>query len=190
MAPLRRLWHDFKAALVIDEVRPATTSDLAAIWRLYAAVCATQEASAYSAEWHMGVYPAREDFTTALSEGTLFVGTLGGRIVSALVLMRHDDEAYAPVTWRLDVPANEVSVLHLLAVDPSLQRQGIARRMLDEAVRIAHGWGKRAIHLDIMPHNLAASWLYEGFGFRFAGTCPVHYDDIGARELKVYEYAL
>lgn len=175
---------------MIDEVRPAVTSDLVDIWRLYAAVCAMQETSAYSAEWHMGVYPSRDDFLAALSEGTLFVGTLGGRIASAMVLMRHDDDAYAPIEWKLEVPASEVSVLHLLAVDPSLQRQGIARRMLDEAVRIAQGWGKQAIHLDVMPHNLAASWLYEGFGFRFAGTCPVRYDDIGVSELKVYEYVL
>ena len=175
---------------MIDEVRPATTSDLAGIWQLYAAVCDTQKTSAYSAEWHMGVYPTRDDFSAALSEGTLFVGTLDGRIVAAMVLMRHDDDAYASIEWKLDVPAREVSVLHLLAVDPSLQRQGIAQHMLDEAVRIAQGWGKRAIHLDVMPHNLAASWLYEGFGFCLAGTCPVRYDDIGATELKVYEYAL
>lgn len=175
---------------MIDEVRPATTSDLSAVWQLYAAVCDTQQTSAYSAAWHMGIYPSEHDFAAALAEGTLFVGTLGGRIASAMVLMRHDDDAYASVTWELDVPASEVSVLHLLAVDPTLQRQGIAQHMLDEAARIARGWGKRAIHLDVMPHNLAASWLYEGFGFRFAGTCPVHYDDIGATELKVYEYAL
>lgn len=175
---------------MIDEVRPATTHDLAAIWQLYAAVCDAQRTSTYSAEWHMGVYPSEADFAAALSEGTLFVGMLDGRVVSSMLLERHDDEAYAPVTWERDVPADEVGVLHLLAVDPSLQRQGIARRMLDEAVRIAQRWGKRAIHLDVMPHNLAASWLYESFGFRCAGTCHVPYDDIGGTKMRVYEYAL
>lgn len=57
-----------------------------------------------------------------------------------------------------------------LAVDPQLQRTGLARRLLDAAVGLATARGARRLRLRVLAPNAAARALYERGGFTVDGV--------------------
>ncbi len=199
------------------EIKQAVPGDFDRVWRLYADVCDAQADDAYSPDWHLGVYPSRADLEGHIADGGLFIAVdaakkdggisesdgadeaVGGTdatpvgelpVLGAMVLTDREDDDYLAVDWGHKVAPEDVCVLHLLATHPAARGRGVAKALLRGMVDIAHAGGKRAIHLDVVKGNLAASRLYEGFGFRYAGDAMVHYDDIGDTELWMYELAL
>lgn len=58
-------------------------------------------------------------------------------------------------------------MLHLLnlAVDPACRRQGIARRLLEELIEVAHASQCPFIFLEVRSSNAAARALYRAMGF-------------------------
>lgn len=59
---------------------------------------------------------------------------------------------------------NEAEV-RLLAVAPTAQRLGVAKRLMQAAHETALGWGASALVLDTGSKNSAAQALYEGLGY-------------------------
>lgn len=57
-----------------------------------------------------------------------------------------------------------------LAVEPRLQRTGLARRLLDAAVGLATARGARRLRLRVLAPNAAARALYERSGFTIDGV--------------------
>ena len=100
--------------------------------------------------------PVRADRLTAyLAEPGhhLWVAIVGGEIVAqaAAIVHRHPDK---PTEFYIDE----------VAVTPALQRQGIARRMLDEMFAFARSIGCEEAWVGTEPDNEAARGLYERFG--------------------------
>ena len=56
-----------------------------------------------------------------------------------------------------------------MAVAPSLQRQGIGRRLLDEAKTVALAWPADAIRLDAYDSAAGAGPFYSKCGFHEVG---------------------
>jgi ribosomal-protein-alanine N-acetyltransferase len=70
------------------------------------------------------------------------------------------------------VAPGESEVLNL-AVDPSGRRRGVARELLQQALRAMPGsW-----FLEVRASNAAAIRLYQSVGFTDAGTRPGYYQD-------------
>lgn len=63
-----------------------------------------------------------------------------------------------------------------VAVHPDRRRQGIAKRLLTEALKLSEGMGIRNVTLEVRPSNEAAVRLYESFGFREEGRRPHFYE--------------
>jgi len=59
--------------------------------------------------------------------------------------------------------------LHDMAVTPAMQRQGIGRRCLEEAKRIAMAWPAEAIRLDAYDAEAGAGPFYAACGYTEAG---------------------
>jgi ribosomal-protein-alanine acetyltransferase len=59
-----------------------------------------------------------------------------------------------------------------LAVAPGQRRHGIARRLLQEAMRVGGAW-----YLEVRESNAAAIGLYASAGFKVAGRRPGYYHD-------------
>ena len=59
--------------------------------------------------------------------------------------------------------------LTAMAVEPSVQRQGIGRAMLEEAKRFARAWPGDAIRLDAYDAGAGAGGFYAKCGFREVG---------------------
>jgi ribosomal protein S18 acetylase RimI-like enzyme len=55
--------------------------------------------------------------------------------------------------------------IRMLGVDPSARRRGIARRLMDEAERLARDAGKTEITLNTTKRMQAAQRMYEGLGY-------------------------
>jgi ribosomal-protein-alanine N-acetyltransferase len=69
--------------------------------------------------------------------------------------------------------------LHInsLAVEESLRRRGLARRLLHEVILDARRSGARTATLEVRQSNHPARLLYEGLGFRVEGVRRDYYQD-------------
>jgi GNAT superfamily N-acetyltransferase len=75
--------------------------------------------------------------------------------------------------WAIDVsyfaPVKKALYLTHMAVTPQMQRQGIGRRLLEEAVKQARAWPAGAIRLDAFDAEAGAGAFYAKCGFREVG---------------------
>ena len=95
--------------------------------------------------------------------------------VARLYVMRHRSGtvvAYC-ACWKV------FDELHInsLAVEESLRRRGLARRLLQHVIADARASGARSATLEVRQSNHAARLLYEGLGFRVEGVRRDYYQD-------------
>jgi ribosomal-protein-alanine N-acetyltransferase len=67
--------------------------------------------------------------------------------------------------------------LSTLAVEPASRRQGIGRRLLQQAMRLAARQGAQMMTLEVRLSNEAAQELYRQLGFRTVGRRRRYYRD-------------
>ena len=175
---------------MLENIRLATAQDFDSVWKLYADVCDQIPHDRYSPGWIIGIFPSEDIIRSAIDAETLRVATLDGRIGAAMVLSPEDDDGHASVSWPSGASAQECSAIHLLAVHPSLRGRGIGAELVREAIRASREWGKRAIRLDVMPGNLAASRIYLREGFAYVCNHAMFYEDVGTISFEMYELIL
>ncbi|NYF12380.1 ribosomal protein S18 acetylase RimI-like enzyme [Pseudoclavibacter sp. JAI123] len=100
-----------------------------------------------------------QDVEGRVAAGSVLVAERAGEILGTLSIAR---AGTGPS--RLAV-ADEAEV-RLLAVSPTAQRLGVARRLMLAASETALGWGASALVLDTGDRNFGAQALYEGLGYR------------------------
>lgn len=175
---------------VFESLDRATMDDVDEVWRLYVEAIEQSARDAYSPRWTLGVYPTKEDVTAHIEAGNLYVARANGAIRAAMVFVPHEDPEYVGVQWSKSFEPNEVAVIHLLVVHPCIRGRGGGAELVDGALRLAYESGLRAIHLDVVPENMAASRIYTAAGFRYAGSHHVYYEDLGDVDLELYEYVV
>jgi ribosomal-protein-alanine N-acetyltransferase len=74
--------------------------------------------------------------------------------------------------------ADELEILNL-AVNPSERRQGLGRRILDMALRVARKMGIEKVMLDVRAGNYPAVSLYQSCGFVRVAVRSHYYSDTG-----------
>lgn len=173
-----------------ENLRKAGIGDLRALTAFYEEVCAAQEHSPWSPQWHFGIYPDEEDLAAHIREGEFMLLLSGERIAAAAVLAGKDDPIYAEAAWHFSAKAEEVCVLHLFAVHPDFRRTGVSNAMLSGLIASAEAAGRRLMRLDVVCGNLPAERLYAKHGFRFAEQRRVFYEDTGEIEVRLYERLL
>jgi ribosomal-protein-alanine N-acetyltransferase len=106
------------------------------------------------------------------------------------------DEFDQPYSFTLlarlaDTPAKEIAgyiiywfvvdELHILniAVSPGFRRQGIARSLINEVMRLAKIQEVKTAWLEVRPSNIKALSLYQSLGFKTAMTRRRYYSDTG-----------
>ena len=191
LATMRLEWCLAEGAQILfDAITRAMPRDFAAAWDLYTDVCTQQEHDAFTPLWTLGVYPAKDDIRGYVEAGELYLGWQNGQLVGAMAIVGHEDPEYVDVPWITSVEPDEVAVIHMLAVHPLARGQHLGAELVREAIRLARKAGKRAVHLDVVPGNLAASRLYEAEGFTYACTHQVFYEDTGRMDFDMYELVL
>jgi len=112
-------------------------------------------------------YPDIDVVRRDIGNGNLWVRREEGRIIAAATMDDDQPGEYSGIDWRYGEP---YVCVHRLAVDPSRQRKGIARRFMTALEAEAAGRGTAAVRLDSYSRNRAANSLYEGLGYRKRGT--------------------
>ena len=107
--------------------------------------------------------------------------------ISRMLVARVDRDAGGWVAgylvyWQV---ADEIH-LHNIAVRRDMRRQGIASRLLGEAVRCSRLKGARWLTLEVRRSNRAAQRFYEKFGFSVRGIRPGYYTDTGEDALIMW----
>jgi ribosomal protein S18 acetylase RimI-like enzyme len=129
-------------------VRPACVDDVAAL--------DVMDARIWDARSTPAVLPlAPLPFHQKLPLHDTWVAALDGRAVG-----------YVTLGWRSSLPSNQhVCMIRVLGVDPSVRRQGVALRLLDEAERQAVERRCSVMRLYLLSTNLPARAAYERAGF-------------------------
>ncbi len=111
-------------------------------------------------------YPNAEVFARDVERGQLWVAEQERAIVGVAAITEDPEPDYAQAG--LDV-AERALVIHRLAVDPDVQRGGIARQLIAQADALARSRGIVAVRVDTNIENEATQRLFPKLGFRLAG---------------------
>lgn len=112
--------------------------------------------------------PSRNDLTALVNSKS-----------SILLLARYPDETgeiaglLTLIIYR--VPTGIRSIVEDIVVDEKFRRQGIARALLNHAIRLARDAGAGNLSLTSVPDREAANKLYEKMGFQRRQTNPYIY---------------
>ena len=137
-------------------------------------------------KWTPGEYPGRASAAEAIKGGSLHACVDDdGKIIGAFVICEDPQGDYSRGNWTRTLEPHEVLTVHALAADPRIYRKGVGKAMVRECVRIAESEGKKALRLDVVPTNTPARRLYEGMGFKHAGTM-----DLGRGIPEIPEFCL
>jgi GNAT superfamily N-acetyltransferase len=153
----------FKAHMPLS-ISAATYGDAACIAALQTRVA--EDLTRRHGVGHWSAPVSEQNVARGIASSTLLIGRHDGVIVGTLRLVTKKP-------WAID-PAYFAAVrrpLYLLsmAVEPSRQRTGIGRRLLDEARVIGKEWPADAIRLDAYDNAAGAGPFYAKCGYREVG---------------------
>lgn len=150
-------------------IRPASPQDAAAIADIGARVFDATFAHTCSQE-DMDTYLA-DNFTPAVITAELadpaksfYVACVGAKVAAFLALNKDSTEPCIE-----HIPAQERIEVQRLYADPDVQGRGVARLLMEAAMRIVREQGYRYAWLGVWENNVRATKFYEKFGFGRVG---------------------
>lgn len=167
-------------------IRKATKDDILSVAEIYSKIILNDEGKASQTGWKLGVYPTETTALEALNKGELFVME-EGTIVAAARLNREQEPAYKECPWELDVPDDQVMVMHTLVVDPDSSGKGYATRFVNFYEEYALRSGCISLRMDTNMKNIAARSLYKKLGFREVDIIPCNFNGIEDVQLVCLE---
>ena len=166
----------------------ATQKDFEAIIAFYDDVTERTPDMAVYARWIKGKHPTQESIRTYIDEGSMYLYREEGGIVGAMAVTMYQGEDYHAIEWARQVGDDEVAVIHILAVSPDKQGEGIGSEMIREAIRMALSKGMKAIRLDALASNKPAHRIYERLGFEYRGKQHLYAENTGWTDFYFFEY--
>lgn len=155
------------------------------LYDFYNCVIDHQKYDDYSPMWTRDVYPAKDDLKNHLQNDCFYIAEDEGNIIGSLCLVKGQEEMYRNAKWSLDCIDDEVLILHLLAIHPDHRHKGLAKQLLNIVIEDNNDF--KAIRLDVVKGNKAASDLYQSIGFKYIGEHEVHYEDTGDITVDFFE---
>lgn len=140
--------------------------------------------------WKYGLHPTEEMIKRYIDDGHMYYDEKDGETIAAVALTPFQNEEYHPVDWSVDLNDDEVLVVHILCVNPRMQKHALAKDMMDEIVQLAKNAGMKAIRLDALCCNKPAHKLYENCGFVKRGIQNWYADNTGWTDFFLYELVL
>lgn len=166
----------------------ATAADFAVIQAFYAHVVSDTPDMPTYGRWKQGLYPTEEDFNKYIQGKSLYLYQEGETIVGAMAVTLFQGEDYHAIAWSQSLPDDQVAVIHILAVNPDYQGQGIGARLVREAIELAKAHGMKAVRLDALASNLPAHKLYERLGFVYRGKQHLYAVNTGWTDFFFFEH--
>lgn len=125
----------------------------------------TENMSKYGC-WIYGLHPTDDVIRSYIESSCMYLMENDGRITAAVAVTLSQDEDYHSVKWSTNLDDTDVAVIHLLCVSPQEQKQGSAKRVMQEIISMIRAKRKKAIRLDALFCNTPAHRLYESLGFK------------------------
>lgn len=155
----------------------ATAADAAALASMRTRVA--QDLTAKHGHGHWSYVVSEKSVRRDIGVSRVLIAKKGRTIVGTLRLVPKKP-------WAID-PAHFTAVrrpLYLvdMAVEPRLQRQGVGRRLIDEAIAAARLWPADAVRLDAYEGPAGAGGFYATCGFRevgratYRGTALIYFE--------------
>lgn len=133
-----------------------------------------------------GVYPTREVAEQSIHAGTLFVYEENDMIAGSIIIDKIQPIEYAAIPWKRSFSENEVMVIHLLMVRPSMSEKGIATSLIKYATELAKENNCKTLRLDTGSQNIPAVSLYQKNGFEIIASAPKKVGDVIAHKNHLY----
>ena len=171
-------------------IKKACIHDFDKVMEFYDDVCDALVNAEYSPGWKKGIYPYPDDVYDAISQNTMYIAYRNEKIISCMIVNHEYNEEYKKIMWEYDDLDEDIYVIHMLAVHPSLQSQGICKYMIDYVKDMANDHHVKSLRLDILKGHLPAKKAYEKCGFVFKGSVEMYYEDTGKTYYDVYEYRM
>jgi GNAT superfamily N-acetyltransferase len=157
----------------------AATADAAAVAALRTA--AAEKLTSQFGAGHWSSAATERGVLLGMRYSTVYVVRRRGRVIATLTISTRKP-------WAIDrsyfTPVERPLYLVDMAVDPRLQRQGIGRQCIDEAVAICRRQSADAICLDAYDAAAGAGDFYRKCGFRevgratYRGTPHVYFEKL------------
>ena len=157
---------------------------------IYDAIHTLEEQGAVSIGWDRAIYPTAETARAAISRGDMYVDDEDGAIVASAIINRIQPDGYDRAAWTLDVPPEQVLVLHTLVVDPSYGHGGHGRSFVAFYENMARDLGCRALRMDTNERNVRARSLYARLGYSEVDIVPTTFNGIPGVQLVCLEKVL
>jgi len=165
----------------------ATQKDLDDVIAFYDDVIERTPDIATHAQWNKGKHPTVEGLKAYIDEGSIYLYREDNTIIGAMAMTMYQGEDYHAVEWSEQVADDKVAVIHILAVSPDKQREGIGSKMIRDAICLAQKKGMQAIRLDTLTSNKPAQRIYEHLGFECRGQQHLYAENTGWLDFLFYE---
>ena len=146
-------------------IRKAIKNDLHRIIEITKA-CAVYMISNNIFQWNEH-YPNIETFENDALNKNLYVLEINKKLIGCLVISHEMDEFYMKVKWQ--TPNHNNIYLHRLAVDPSYQKKGYAKQLMNFSFEYAKVNSIKSIRLDTFSGNPFNNIFYSNLGFKKLG---------------------
>ncbi|MDG1792605.1 MAG: GNAT family N-acetyltransferase [Flavobacteriaceae bacterium] len=146
-------------------IRKAIKDDLHRIIEITKA-CAVYMISNNIFQWNEH-YPNIETFENDALNENLYVLEINKKLIGCLVISHEMDEFYMKVKWQ--TPNHNNIYLHRLAVDPSYQKKGYAKQLMNFSFEYAKVNSIKSIRLDTFSGNPFNNIFYSNLGFKKLG---------------------
>ena len=166
----------------------ATQKDFDSIITFYDDVTAHTPNIATYARWQKGKHPTEDGISAYIEEGNMYLYKEGEVIVGAMAVTMYQNEDYHAIDWGQQVADNKVAVIHILAVKPERQGEGIGSEMIREAISLAYANSIQAVRLDSLASNTPAHKIYERLGFEYRGKQHLYAENTGWTDFFFFEY--
>ena len=162
------------------EIRRANSQDLNEIMILIRS-CTHHMETQEIHQWDE-IYPDEGTIKNDIEKQQLYLLEEAGHICGIIAINEYQEPQYKSINWKFQ---GKTLVVHRLAIEPSCQRKGYARMLMQFAQKIAKEEHYENIRLDAFIHNPAAVALYEKLGYRTAGTVTFRKGDFFCFEISV-----
>ena len=142
------------------------------------------------AKWIYGKHPTDAMILRYIEAGAMFFCEKDGFIASAVAVTPCQSDDYHNIDWKIQLSDDEAAVVHILCVNPCLQKQGIAKMTMRLVIELCRSENKKAVRLDALSCNSPAHRLYEGLGFEKRGQQRWSTDNVGWTDFFLYEFIL
>ena len=169
------------------ELTRARADDFNKITQFYRYVTDNTDTMSECCRWIYGLHPSDEMIALYITEGSMYYFEKDGSIICAVSVTPYQGDNYHDVDWDERLEDDEVGSVHILAVNPDFQKQGIAYKTMEAVNELIKSMNKKAIRLDALDTNVPAQKLYESLGFNKIDVKNWYASNLGYADFFVYE---